>query len=149
MQKSKMITKNQMWGIESQHHFAAFATQVDLLPNPIKEDFGFDFICQPLGESITPWLNRIHGKFIAVSVRGTVNKKNPSIHITRKDAELFLSCDCPFMLALVYKHPKKGVTSYLRFPDESFIAQLIRFLNSNNSTMSIAAKDCIWNLLST
>lgn len=146
MQNSKMITKNQLSGIESQHQFAAFATQVNLLPNPIKEDFGFDFICQPLGESVTPWLNRIHGKFIAVSVRGTVNKKHPSVKITRKDAELFLSCDCPFLLALVHKHPKKGSTIYLRFPDSHFIAQLIRFLNSASRTLAISAGDCVSDL---
>lgn len=139
----KKITDNQQSGIEKEYVFAAFATRIGLIPTSCKNDFGFDFICQIKGKQLSSKLSLMEGKFVAVSVRSTINKKKPTIKINKSDAELFVSCNFPFILALVSDHPQKGSSVHLKFSDSQFMKDLSSFINSKHKEKSISTKDCI------
>ncbi len=140
---TKKISDNQSSGMEGEGFFAAYALKINLIPNKCINDFGFDYLCQIKGKKLSKFSSEMTGKFVAVSVRSTTNIKKPVIQIDKSDASLFLSCDFPFILALVHLHPKKGPSVFIKLPTHAFIHQLIEFIYSKHEHKSIATKDCV------
>ncbi|MCK4643913.1 hypothetical protein KAU32_09825 [bacterium] len=140
----KKITASQKLGIDAEHYIRYFASsELNLLAEKLTNDFGIDFICQIIGKEISPGIKKIPPKFVAFFVRSTLNKKNPYAEINKADAKLFLTCDFPFILVLLYKHPKKDYCVAFRFQTDGFIKEIINFINSDRETKRISFKNCI------
>jgi len=127
-------------GERGEKKFDAAAADHGLLAAPIKNDYGFDFLCQVDEDHDSAGSSGLSGGLVGVSVRTTANAAG-RIKLDRADARALLAAQFASMVALVHL-PKKGAESIsVRVLDEAFRNKLGAFLLSERDTVSFTPVD--------
>ncbi|MET1178511.1 DUF4365 domain-containing protein [Peribacillus simplex] len=104
--------------------------ELNLLPNKLEFDYGFDFLCQ-LQKGKEPSI--VYPLFIGVNVKSTENEII-SAKLNRDDIKNIIACDFPVLITLV---DIKKERVYFRFFDLELLNAFSSFLNTNRKNFII------------
>ncbi len=122
-------------GERGEKQFDAAAADYGLIAAPIKNDYGFDFICQVDEDPSAVKPSSLHGGLVGVAVRATTNAEG-RVKLWRADADALLRAQFVTMVALVHL-PKKGASSIsVRVLDETFRKELGVFMSGSKASVS-------------
>ncbi len=137
MSDTKKMSEVQEYGYTGEDEFKSWASKAKFPATKVEHDFGFDFLCQVVGEPTSGKKSySMTGHVFMVSVRSTT-KSGDSIKINRADADLLLTNDhC--VLAIVKRAPlgEAGQVA-IKFIDENFIKELHDFLRSGDEDLGV------------
>ncbi len=121
-------------GERGEKHFDAVAADYGLIATAIKNDYGFDFLCQVDEDPSSSQSSGLHGTFVGVAVRATT-KADGRIKLARADADALLRAHFVTMVALVHL-PKNGSASIsVRILDAAFRKELAAFLSGTRESI--------------
>ena len=113
---SKKRTKSQSIGEKGEALFRSFALDNNLLPNKSEYDYGIDFICQFVPNSISGTAS-VSSSYLCVNVKSS-NAKRLRTKLNNDDLQTALSSDFPLLFVLV---GIKNDELYYRFLDNDLL----------------------------
>jgi len=139
----KKRSEPQKIGNEGEGAFIDWANKMGWEPTKLVPDPGIDFVCQIPGRKLSKTTEEMPGQQLNVSVRST-KQDSKSVTINRDDAELVLSSNTLFLLALVRRAPLGQVSKVaIRFPDAEFIREIQEFLDTEKETHAVRFSDAV------
>jgi len=142
---SKKYSDNQRAGDGGETAFGQWAVNMMHWPTPTghTRDVGTDFDCQIPGKRLSKTSVEMPGRLLQVTVRSTTQNSS-NVKINRSDAELFFSSNVHRVLALVHRPTRTTPAEVaIRFPDKLFVAELCRFLETENEEHRVRFADAI------
>lgn len=131
--RGKRRTLSQRIGEKGEALYRSWAVDNCLTSQKVEQDYGIDFFSQilkPIGRD----LEEITGGVLAVQVKSVEGMRRKRIKIFKTDAENAMRLQVPFCLVAIDISEKKV---YHRFLNEDFFNDLIKFVHSENQSLTI------------